>query len=222
MNKKTILLLLSFAMLIVIGTHLLFKPMKEIQPSASAQTIQQVDQKMNQLNTSHKVELNKLKKNNDFLLAKIKQSKKQVQSIQKHSNYLQQSLQQSLQSLSSQQPLLNNEDTSSYVVQCDSLQNQINDFISIENNKDSIVNEQFLIYEELIIAKDSTIQCFESDYAQLQTFNDTLNKVNNTLLLENRKVSKKYARIKNRNRIFYGTAFIIAGIFTANQLRSIP
>jgi hypothetical protein len=177
---------------------------------------------MNQLNTTHKVELNKLKKNNDFLLAKIKQSKKQVQSIQKHSNYLQQSLQQSLQTLSSQQPLLNNEDTSSYVVQCDSLQNQINEFISIENNKDSIVNEQFLIYEELIVAKDSTIQCFESDYAQLQTFNDTLKKVNNTLLLENKKVSKKYARIKNRNRIFYGTAFIIAGLFTANQLRSIP
>ena len=216
MNKKTLLLILAFVSLVVIGTHLLFKPSNEMPQTHSVQDVKTVANNLNKLDATHTSELKKLKANNDFLVVKIQQSKGQVHVAQKRVSTLRNELHQ----LTSKQTLITKVDTNNYVVTCDSLQHELTYFINANSYKDSIVNEQVGYYELLIIAKDSTIVCLETDYESMKASSDTLLKLNKALANENKQTQKICLRIKRKDRLITGTAFLLAGIVTATQLRS--
>ncbi|MBK7763662.1 MAG: hypothetical protein IPI46_09855 [Bacteroidetes bacterium] len=216
MNKKTLLLILAFASLIAVGTHLLFKPSNEMPQTHSVQDVKTVANNLNKLDATHTSELKKLKANNQFLVVKIQQSKGQVHVAQKRVSTLRNELQQ----LTSRQTLITKADTNNYVATCDSLQHELIYFINANSYKDSIVNEQVGYYELLIIAKDSTIVCLESDYQSMKANSNALLKLNTVLVNENKKTQKLCLRIKRKDRLVTGSAFLLAGIVTATQLRS--
>lgn len=120
--------------------------------------------------------------------------------------------------LTSKQTLISKVDTNNYVVTCDSLQHELTYFINANSYKDSIVNEQVGYYELLIIAKDSTIVCLESDYQSIKANSNALLKLNTVLVNENKKTQKLCLRIKRKDRLITGSAFLLAGIVTATQL----
>lgn len=217
MNKKTLLLLLAFATLIAVGTHLLFKPNNEMPQAYSVQDVKTLAVNMNQLDATHTNELKKLQANNDFLVTKIGQSKRLISNAQKQVAFLRNELHQ----LSNKPELVTNVDTNSYVVACDSLQRQLTHFINANSFKDSIMDAQAGNYELLIIAKDSTIACLESDYQNMKAISDTLLKQNTTLADENKHTQKLCLRMKRKDRLLSGTVFLLAGIATATQLRSV-
>jgi hypothetical protein len=218
MNKKTLLLILAFALSIVLGTYLWFSPSKEIPISHSIQDVKIVANHLNQLEATHQTKLEKLQANNDFLLTKIKQSKIQVLTSKNKVAYLRKELQQ----LNQQQILNTQVDTSQFVIRCDSLQTMLDNFINVSSFSDSIVNEQILQYEDLITTKDSMINCIENDYHALKINCDTLLKIQSNLLNENKQIYKKLTRTKRMNRFLKGSAFVVAGLITATQLFTSP
>lgn len=65
MNKKTLLLILPVS-LVVIGTHLLFKPSNEMPQTHSVQDVKTVANNLNKLDATHTSELKKLKRTTIF------------------------------------------------------------------------------------------------------------------------------------------------------------
>lgn len=217
MNKKTLLLLLAFASLVAVGTHLLFKPNNEMPQTYSTQDVKAVVGNLNRLDSTHTNELKKLQANNDFLVTKIGQSKLLIVNAQKQVAFLR----NELHKLSIKPALVTSVDTNSYVVACDSLQRQLTHFINANSFKDSIMDAQAGNYELLIIAKDSTIACLESDYQNMKAISDTLLKRNATLADENKHTQKLCLRMKRKDRLLTGTVFLLASIATATQLCSV-
>lgn len=217
MNKKILLLLFAFASLIAVGTHLLFKPNNEMLQTNSVQAVKTVANNLNKLDVTHRSELKKLQAKNAFLVAKIGQSKIQIRNAQKQADFLRKELQQ----LNRKQTLITNVGTNNYVATCDSLKTQLTFYIDTNTYKDSIVNEQVANYELLLSTKDSTIVCLENDYTNIKASTNTLLQLNTGLTNENKNLQKMCLRSKRKDRFITGTAFVLAGIVTATQLRSI-
>ena len=217
MKKKTILLLLAFASLIAVGTHLLLKPSNEMPQTHSVQDMKAVAYNLSKLDVTHSTELTKLKANNDFLVAKIQQTKTQARNAQEQIGFLRKELLR----LPQKQTLTTKVDTNNYVAACDSLQQELTWYIDANSHKDSVVNKQLGFYELLVNAKDSTIVCLESDYESMKANSDNLLKLSQVLANENKHMQKLCLRSQRKNRFITGSAFLLAGLVVATRLRSL-
>ena len=214
MNKKTIFLLLTFATLIAVGAHLLFKPIKDTSKKASIQDVKELESSFNQLNTTHHTELNNFNEKNKQLLTQVRFSKVQIVNAGKQVK----KLTGEVQRLSNKN--LSQVDTNTYITICDSLQRKINTYLLANTYKDSLVNQQVQQYELLLDNKDSTITCYETDYSVLNQTTNKLLQLNQQLTNENQHFQKALVRNKRITKILSGTALLLAGIETDTQLRS--
>lgn len=175
MNKRTIFLLLAFATLIGIGTHLLFKPVKDIPCSGMEQKVKELQTGLQQLDTTHHLHLKDLAERNEHLLSQLQLNKVMIADARKQVT----KLTTNVSRLSKRS--IPEVDTGTYLLTCDSLQHQIGLYVLANANKDSIVNKQVEQYEYLLVNKDSTILCYASDYSLLRQTADTLVLVNHQL-----------------------------------------
>lgn len=217
MKKKTLLLLVALTMFIAIGTHLLFKPIKDSLPIVSSQNIKQTEAKLTSMDVNHVLMMNKLKANNDFLVSEIQHSKIQIQSANRHVNYLQLELKKHVASSKT----IVYQDTSQFEASCDSLKNELLFYVDADNYKDSVVNNQIAQYENLMQSKDSTIECMETDYHCLQQTSDTLVQLNKSLTTDLKHYQKLCLRIKRKDKFIVGSALVLAGFATATRLHAI-
>lgn len=217
MKKKTLLLLVALTMFIAIGTHLLFKPIKESLPIVSSQNIKQTEAKLTSMDENHVLMISKLKANNDFLVNEIEHSKIQIQSANRHVKYLQLELKKHVATTKN----FIYQDTSQFVASCDSLKNELIFYIDADNYKDSTVNNQIAQYENLIQTKDSAIESMETDYHCLQQTSDTLVQLNHDLSIDLKHYQKLCVRTKRKDKFIVGSALVLAGFATATRLRSI-
>lgn len=109
-------------------------------------------------------------------------------------------------------------DTIQKLISCDSLQDQVSELISAEQYKDSIVNKQVMVYEDLITAKDSTISVWCEDYTCLRAQTDTLLQLNEKLNAAYNKTVRQIRRAKRWNRITSGLALVLGAGFTIREL----
>lgn len=109
-------------------------------------------------------------------------------------------------------------DTLQKLKSCDSLQQQVSELITADEYKDSIVNMQVIVYEDLLTAKDSTISAFGEDYICLRLQTDTLLQLNVDLTKEYNKTVRQIRRAKRWNKVKGGIAIMLTAGFAATEL----
>lgn len=214
MNKRTIFLLIAFASLITLGTHFLFKPIKDTSQTTVVQEVQDLENNLATLKTTHYIDLKNLQQRNMNLASSLDISKEATQKANTQVIKLQGKIRQ----LSTTQL---KQDTNSYVVNCFQLQDKVNEYINASTYTDSLMTEQVHQFEKVIENKDSMIHCYETDYSILQQTTDTLLVLNENLLQNNTQLEKALKRRKQKGKIISGGALLLAGLVTATQLRSI-
>ena len=214
MNKRTIFLLVAFASLITLGTHFLFKPIKDNSQTTVSQEVQDLENNLASLKSAHFTDLKNLQVRNAHLSSKLETSKFVTQQGYAHVKQLE----GKVKMLSTTQL---KQDTICYVNNCFELQDKVNEYLHTNAYKDSLVIEQAQQFEKVIVIKDSLINCYESDYSILQQTTDTLIVLNEHLLQCNTQLEKSMKRMKQKGKIFTGGALLLAGLVTVTQLRSI-
>ena len=100
---------------------------------------------------------------------------------------------------------------------CDSLMEQVSEYIMENETKDSLYEVQSNIQDSIIVGKDFVIANQAELHQKLQTlFNQSLDQ-QTSLVNENSQLRKQFKRQKFRNKIFAVGVTILSG-FTANYL----
>jgi len=212
MNKKTVFLLLTLLVSVIIGAHLLFKPITDAPPPIDNYG---VSQNIISNETLHQKTLIAFANKNKNLQAQLQQTKVQVSKANLRVKKLQQ--QAKVFIATTNMDSLSVADTSPQLALCDSLQQNVLDLISTSNYKDSIVGEQVMVYENLLSSQDSTIKTLQDEYNCLQSQTDTLINCNQqiTQLLKTSARKTKIAKVEHR--FITGTLTLLVSVFALSQ-----
>lgn len=164
----------------------------------------------------HNSRMEQLQQNETYLQEKVQDFKEQSNKAQTDARYLRQQI-QSLTFRTRVNPITQS-DTIQKLISCDSLQEQVSELIYAEQYKDSIVNGQVMVYEDLITSKDSTISALSEDYTRLRAQTDTLLQLNEKLNTAYNKTVRQIRRAKRWNRITNGLALVLGAGFTIREL----
>jgi cell division protein FtsB len=167
-------------------------------------------------NQIHTARMEQLQQHENYLQEKVQDFKEQSNKAQADARYLRQQIQ--FLTFRTQLNPIRKSDTLQKLADCESLQEQVSELISTEQYKDSIVNMQVSVYEDLITAKDSTITTWSEDYRCLRMQTDTLMQLNKNLNAAYKKTVRQANRAKRWNKITGGLALLVTAGFTATQL----
>lgn len=164
----------------------------------------------------HSLRMDELRQNESYLQGQVQDFKQQADKAKTDARKLRQQV-QFLANHTQVIPITQN-DTLEKLAACDSLQQQVSELIATEQYKDSIVNMQVMVYEDLIVAKDSTITAWNEDYSCLRLQTDTLLLINEKLNSEYNKTLRTNRRTKRWSRFTGGLVLMLASGFTIREL----
>lgn len=164
----------------------------------------------------HSSRIEQLQQKENYLQAQVQDFKEQSNKAQTDARYLRQKI-QLLTFRTSVNPITQS-DTLQKLADCDSLQEQVSELLSTEQYKDSIVNMQVIVYEDLITAKDSTITAWSEDYNCLRMQTDTLMELNENLNAAYKKTVRQANRAKRWSKVTGGLALLLTAGFTVRKL----
>jgi chromosome segregation ATPase len=213
--KRTIIITLLFSLISSVSTYLLFHSMEgfktEIKESKIA--VKEMQSQVNSIENKYKSEIQYwVQKNNDL--------QKQIQQTETNLNVSKQkenSLQGKIQVLISESKTL--KDTSEIISNSDSIKENVNQFISETNTKDSLCDKEISELKNVIQNKDSAFAVCERGFLAFHGVVDFSLAQQTALADKLNEADKKIRRSNFKSKLLTAGVMILSGVTTILLLK---
>ena len=208
--KRTIIITFLFSLISSISTYLLFHSMEgfKIDIRESRTAVKEMQTQINAIENKYKMEIQYWVQKNNALQEQIRKTETALSESKQKSN----SLQGKIHVLISTSNAL--QDTSEIISNCDSLKQQVSQFITEVNIKDSLCDNEISNLKDLIQNKDSAFAVCERGFLAFHGVLD-FSLAQQTALADKLSLAEKKARRENLKAKFLSAGvFILSGITT--------
>lgn len=208
--RKTIIITFLFGLISALSTYLLFDSMegfrKEIKESKIA--TQEMKQQVSSIETSYQEQIRYWIGKNMVLQNRIQQTDLELE----RSRMKEKSMQGKILALISESKTLT--DTFSIISNCDTLKEQITEFIAETNIKDSLCNTEITDLKMVIQNQDSAMVVCQSSFTMLKQVTDSSFALQTRLTDELNRANKQLRKERRKSKLLTAGIMILSGTTT--------
>lgn len=208
MSKTAIIVTILFSIISAISTYLLFDSMEGFKTDfqETKTSVKEMQSQVSSIENKYKTEIQYWVQKNNSLQQRIQKTETALSESKWKAN----SLQQKIQFLISEGDQL--QDTAQIISNCDSLKEQVKEFIVESNLKDSLCDQEITDLKTLILNKDSVFAVCERGFFAMRNVID-FSLAQQTALADKLKLAEKQARKERRKtRVLSAGVCILSGI----------
>lgn len=207
-SKRTIIITILFSLFSALSTYLLFDSMEgfKTEVKESKMAVKGMQEQVNFIEYRYKAQVSYWKRKNNHLMKQIENTESALNQSKKNIN----SLQGRIQRLITDGKVL--KDTIEIITNCDSLKEQVTQFISETETRDSLCDSEIVDLKTVIQNKDSALAISEKSLVLIKQAADSSLMAQRALADKLQLADKKRKRENIKSKILSAAVFILSGV----------